>query len=94
MDGTIEIQNGVLKGKIHTSGSLSGIICSDGGLNGSLSIPVGYDDYTGEYEITPKVNEQELKTKDKHMVKDLLIKAIPYYEVENVYNGQTVIIGG
>lgn len=90
MDGTIEIQNGVL----HTSWSLSGIICSDGGLNGSLSIPVGYDDYTGEYEITPKVNEQELKTKDKHMVKDLLIKAIPYYEVENVYNGQTVIIGG
>lgn len=83
MDGTIEIQNGVLKGEIHTSGSLSGIICS-----------VGYDDYTGEYEITPKVNEQELKTKDKHMVKDLLIKAIPYYEVENIYNGQTVIIGG
>ena len=94
MDGTIEIQNGVLKGEIHTSGSLYGIICSDGELNGSLSIPVGYDDYTGEYEITPKVNEQELKTKDKHMVKDLLIKAIPYYEVENVYNGQTVIIGG
>lgn len=50
--------------------------------------------YTGEYEVTPKVTEQTLETAMRSMDSDVTIHAIPYYEVDNIYQGQTVIIGG
>lgn len=56
-------------------------------------MPVGYEDYTGPYEVTPKVESQSLNTEDKHMAHDVTIKPIPYYEVSN-QNGKTIIIGG
>lgn len=74
--------------------SLSGSIKSNGALHGSLHMPVGYKDYTGEYEITPKVTSQVIETADKHMISDLTVKEIPYYEVSNQANGKTIIIGG
>ena len=56
-------------------------------------MPVGYEDYTGPYEVTPKVESQSLRTEDKHMAHDVTIEPIPYYEVSN-QNGKTIIIGG
>lgn len=50
--------------------------------------------YTGEYEVTPKIEAQELKTANRHMKQDVTIHAIPYYEVDNEHNGQTIVIGG
>lgn len=50
--------------------------------------------YDGEYEVTPKIDEQVLETKNKTMKKDLTIKSIPYYETSNLSDGKTVIIGG
>nr|DAI32370.1 MAG TPA: hypothetical protein [Caudoviricetes sp.] len=84
---------GTLTGKIGSEGILSGSIISEGALSGSLSMPVGYEDYTGPYEVTPKVESQSLGTADKHMVHDVTIEPIPYYEVSN-QNGKTIIIGG
>ena len=49
--------------------------------------------YDGEYDVTPKVVAQTLPTARKLMQKDLVIEPIPYAEVSNAFNGQTVTIG-
>lgn len=49
--------------------------------------------YEGEYEVTPKVEEQVLPTKGKGMKEDVTVKAIPVFEVSNEH-GTTFIIGG
>lgn len=85
---------GNLSGVIKTEGSLLGAIKSEGILEGSLSMPSGYDDYTGPYDVIPKVIPRSLDTADKHLADNITIKAIPYYEVSNLHNGKTIIIGG
>lgn len=52
-----------------------------------------YGKYEGEYEVTPKVEEQVLPTKGKGMKEDVTVKAIPVFEVSNEH-GTTFIIGG
>lgn len=54
---------------------------------------VGGDPYDGEYDITPKVEAQTMPTKEKIMLEDVTIRAIPYAEVTNQSNGKTVTIG-
>ena len=49
--------------------------------------------YEGSYEITPRVVEQTLETKDKSMIDDVTVNAIPYVEVSNVGGGFTATIG-
>lgn len=93
MSKAIVVKEGVLAGKIESDGTLSGSIVSEGILRGSLSMPVGYEDYTGPYAVTPKIVSQSLSTADKHLLHDVTIDPIPYYEVSN-QNGKTVIIGG
>lgn len=50
--------------------------------------------YEGVYEVTPRIVPQILETASRSMESNVTIQAIPYYEVDNVYQGQTVIIGG
>lgn len=50
--------------------------------------------YDGGYEVTPQITEQTLATANRSMEQDVTIHAIPYYEIDNEYNGQTIIIGG
>lgn len=50
--------------------------------------------YAGDYEVTPKIADQRLLTHDRWLSRDVVVKAIPYYEVENVERGTTAIIGG
>ena len=47
--------------------------------------------YTGSYDITPEVDEQIMYTRDRHMLDDVTIRAIPYFMTSNV-NGETVYI--
>ena len=68
-------------------------IASAGTLVGKMAMPVGYVDYTGSYEATPKVEKQTLPTKDKHMTDNVTIQAIPCFEVSNECGGSTVYIG-
>lgn len=49
--------------------------------------------YTGSYDITPKINAQTLNTANKYMTEDVSVRAIPFYSVDNVQKGQTIIIG-
>lgn len=49
--------------------------------------------YEGEYDITPKVEAQTLRTAQKILEQDVNISAIPYAEVQNNANGKTVTIG-
>lgn len=93
MNGRVIAQEGSLVGSVKMDGTLVGTIKSDGLLVGSLSISVDYKDYTGSYDITPKVDEQVMRTKDSHMTDDVTIKAIPYYNVGNTSGGSTVYIG-
>ena len=64
-------------------------ICFEEGFLGSLMPP-----YTGEYDVIPRVTEQSLPTGDRRLDKDILVRAIPYHEVENTERGTTAIIGG
>ncbi len=54
---------------------------------------IGGEIYTGDYRVTPKVEEQTLSTKEKSMVKDVTVKAIPFFNVSNTSGGRTVYIG-
>ena len=58
-------------------------------------VPVGdYEHYDGEYSVTPKFENQTLKTKNKVMDFDVNVKTIPLEKVANSSGGNTVIIGG
>ena len=48
--------------------------------------------YEGEYVVTPKIEEQTLETKNKSLVEDVTVLAIPYSEVTNPQGGETVNI--
>lgn len=68
-------------------------ICLRGSLNYSSYEIYNVDKYKGEYNVTPKLfQQQELKTKDKLLEKNIIIKEVPYYETSNA-QGITVFIG-
>lgn len=92
MIGVITSQDGFLSGRITFEGTLQGTIRNEGIIKGSLIASTGYTDYLGEYIITPKIEEQTMYTHDTHMVQDVTIKGIPYYEIENPKGGTTFII--
>lgn len=52
-----------------------------------------YPDYTGEYEVIPRFEEQSLPTMDTVLHADVLVKEIPMAEVTNPSGGYTVTIG-
>lgn len=58
-------------------------------------IQVGnYEHYKGDYIVTPKFENQKLKTGGLVMDYDVNVKSIPIEEVSNLSGGKTVIIGG
>jgi hypothetical protein len=50
--------------------------------------------YAGPYTVIPEITAQTLLTENKHCSADIQIQQIPYYEVDNIQRGKTVIIGG
>lgn len=49
--------------------------------------------YDGEYEVTPRVYQQILETKDKLMQDDVIVHVIPIAKTLNTSNGYTATIG-
>lgn len=49
--------------------------------------------YGGPYEVTPTTDPLLLETAGKRMEEDMLIKAIPRFDVSNTAGGTTVYIG-
>lgn len=76
------------------TGSLCGSIRAEANLVGHISITIGHEYYTGNYNVTPKIEQQVLETRDKLMSDDVTVKGIPFYEVSNPQGGTTFIIGG
>lgn len=58
-----------------------------------VSDNVGVDYYKGNYTVTPKLEKQELATRQKFLTENVKIKEIPFFEVSNLEGGQTVFIG-
>lgn len=58
-----------------------------------VSDNVDVDYYKGDYTVTPKVEKQELETRQKFLTENVKIKEIPFFEVSNLEGGQTVFIG-
>jgi hypothetical protein len=48
--------------------------------------------YDGDYNVTPATTPKTLATKEKFMVDDVTIQAIPFFEVSNTSGGNTVYI--
>lgn len=60
----------------------------------SGDIIINPDEYVGQYEIIPLANlEQILRTNDKLLRHDVVIKPIPYATTSNLAGGYTAIIG-
>ena len=57
-----------------------------------VTVPETKAVYAGSYEVTPKIAEQVLATKQKYMKENLKINAIPCYDVSNPAGGSTVYI--
>jgi len=53
-----------------------------------------YEEYTGNYEVTPVLyDEQVLLTKNKLMTDNVTVREIPVTWSTNPYGGNTVVIG-
>lgn len=85
-------RHGSLAGSISNDSSLSGSLQKQEALYGRVLINTEYSDYVGSYKITPTIKGSVLNTSDKHMVNDVDILGIPYYEVSDDF-GKTIIIG-
>ena len=60
-----------------------------------INTPVGeLPIYDGEYVIVPSVKtDRDLPTAHKFLTRDVVLKKVPYYEVDNTSGGTTIYIG-
>lgn len=83
-----------ISGVVAIMATINGAAASRGSVTGNLA--AAYEAkttvYEGDYEVTPKVEGQELKTKHKYMIQDVTVHAIPFFEVSNTSGGNTVYI--
>lgn len=86
MSAKIGVHGGLYADMGHNDG-----LCAD--MGAKIVSTSGYEDYDGEYTVTPTMEEQRLDTEKRTTKKDVVIKPIPYYEVSND-KGTTIIIGG
>ena len=91
----IERLDGTVTGTLSTLQTVGGSVSEMGAVTGSVTVSgaTDYPEYTGAYEIVPKVTEQTFDTAYKVMTADLTVTAIPYYETTNESGGYTAIIG-
>lgn len=63
---------------------------------GEVSIAYNGDieEYTGEYDVYPKISSQILETKDTVLTHNIKVFEIPYASVSNNSGGMTATIGG
>ena len=83
-----------ITGEVAIGAALKGTAASKVSVAGNLaaSYETKITAYEGDYEVTPKVDGQELKTKHKYMTDDVTVHAIPFFEVSNTSGGNTVYI--
>lgn len=84
---------GQLKAVITNTTNLIGKIAGTNNLKGIVSLSEPVESYQGDYNVTPKIESQLIKTKNKKMEDNVTVLAIPYFETSNL-TGKTVYIGG
>lgn len=85
-------QDVILSGDVANETPLCGSLQSDLVVVGDIAAGNKVAPYEGDYEVTPQVEGQELKTKHLYMTEDVTIHAIPFFEVSNTSGGNTVYI--
>lgn len=85
-------QDATLIGDVANETPLCGSLQSDLVVVGDITAGNKVATYEGDYEVTPRVEGQELKTKHLYMTDDVTIHAIPFFEVGNTSGGNTVYI--
>lgn len=88
------LSSGTVRGVLNAA-TITGVIGAENvtGVigNGIARVDGSTDPYLGEYEVTPKVGAQTVPCAGKKMLKDVDIKAIPFFETSNA-TGTTVYI--
>lgn len=72
------------------------LTANSGRIDAEIGRPKGdYAKYTGEYEVTPKIDEETvLDTAHKVLSDNVTVREVPMFEVTNEAGGNTLIIGG
>lgn len=85
-----------ISGQIGNAMPITGDIAPPN-ISGTLEITEVYEKpypfYTDEITVTPRADEQVLKTAYKSLLDDITVLSIPYTEVSNLSGGVTVNIG-
>lgn len=85
--------NASISGKRELTGSINRNETVSGNVNVGQVYTQNVDEYTGDYDVTPKAIAQVLETKQKLMTDDVRIRKIPFHEVSNPHGGTTITIG-
>lgn len=86
----------IIKGKVSNQINLVGTLTEISPLTGTINASSinDFDQYRGPYEVVPGTNApQILSTKNKTLLNNITVTAIPFYETSNQSNGITVYIG-
>lgn len=96
-------------GNVRSKTSLNATISKKGSISGTISpstvigdIKIGtvqiirrdYPNYRGRFVVVPSLAVQILPTKNKTLLRDIVVHEIPYTETSNLKGGYTAIIGG
>ena len=83
-----------LEGSLTAISTLQGEVSGDAkSLSGELSTHPKVPVYVGDYEVTPKANDDQiLETKDKLMNDNITVFKVPRYDTTNLGGGLTVFI--
>lgn len=80
------LSSGTVRGVLNAA-TITGVIGAENvtGVigNGIARVDGSTDPYLGEYVVTPKVDAQTMSCAGKKMLKDVDIKAIPFFETPN-----------
>lgn len=76
-------------------GLITGTVSAKVHISGTISSGAGdFPPYTGEYTVTPKVNDEvTLPTSGKRMTDNVKILKVPLAEVTNPAGGITITLG-
>lgn len=80
------LSSGTVRGVLNAA-TITGVM-GEGNVTGVIGNGVAFvdgstDPYLGEYEVTPKVGAQTVPCAGKKMLKNVDIKAIPFFETSN-----------
>lgn len=88
------LSSGTVRGVLNAA-TITGVIGAGNvtGMigNGIAKVDGSTDPFLGEYVVTPKVEAQTVLCAGKKMLKDVNVKAIPFFETSNE-TGTTVYI--